>query len=127
MDPGLVPKHTWQTTNNSDGALSEHADVIEITDLLDLARWRQSCPGMGVIVRRELPHPDATLDAFKIRDGSRYQGLTTNTPWDGSRSSKPATAPTPALRASSGPESKPASDTCPLGTRTSTRSGSSPR
>ena len=34
---------------------------------------------MRVIVRRELPHPGATLDAFEIRDGYRYQAFTTNT------------------------------------------------
>ena len=76
----LDPKHAWQAANNSDGELREHADVIEITGLLDLSRWRQSCPGMRVIVRRELPHPGATLDAFEIRDGYRYQAFTTNTP-----------------------------------------------
>jgi hypothetical protein len=32
-----------------------------------------------VIVRRELPHPGATLDAFEIRDGYRYQAFTTTT------------------------------------------------
>ena len=35
---------------------------------------------MRVLVRRELPHPGATLDAFEIRDGYRYQAFTTNTP-----------------------------------------------
>ena len=34
---------------------------------------------MQVIVRRELPHPGATLDAFEVRDGYRYQAFTTNT------------------------------------------------
>jgi hypothetical protein len=34
---------------------------------------------MRVVVRRELPHPGATLDAFEIRDGYRYQTFTTNT------------------------------------------------
>ena len=75
----LVPKWAWQAANNSDGALREHADVIEVTGLPDLSRWRQTCPGMRVIVRRELPHPGATLDAFEIRDGYRYQAFTTNT------------------------------------------------
>ena len=35
---------------------------------------------MRVIVRREHPHPGATLNAFEIRDGYRYQAFTTNTP-----------------------------------------------
>ena len=75
----LVPTWAWQTANNSDGGLREHADVIEVTHLLDLGRWSSTCPGMRVIVRRELPHPGATLDAFEIRDGYRYQAFTTNT------------------------------------------------
>jgi len=75
----VVPEHAWQAANNSDGGLREHADVIEVTGLLDLSRWRQTCLGMRVIVRRELPHPGATLDAFEIRDGYRYQAFTTNT------------------------------------------------
>ena len=76
----LVPEHGWQSANNSDGQLREHADVIEVTRLLDLNRWTKTCLGMRVIVRRKLPHPGATLDAFEIRDGYRYQAFTTNTP-----------------------------------------------
>ena len=121
----LVPKWAWQAANNSDGALREHADVIEVTGLLDLSHWRQTCPGMRVIVRREPPHPGATLDAFEIRDGYRYQAFTPNTPADSSRSSKSATAPTPASKTGSGPGRTPASATCPPGITTSTRSGSS--
>ena len=60
----LVPAWAWQAANNSDGGLREHADVIEVTGLLDLSRWTKSGPGMRVIVRRELPHPGATLDAL---------------------------------------------------------------
>ena len=46
--------------------------------MLDLSRWRQTCPGMRVIVRREQPHPGATLNAFQIRDGYRHQDFTIN-------------------------------------------------
>ena len=74
-----VPKHAWQAACNADGGLREHADTMEVTALLDLSRWHTTCPGMRVIVRRELPHPGATLDAFEIRDGYRYQAFTTNT------------------------------------------------
>ena len=35
---------------------------------------------MRVVVRREHPHPGATLDAFEVRDGYRYQAVSTNTP-----------------------------------------------
>jgi len=52
---------------------------VEVTGLLDLSKWTTDCPGMRVIIRRELPHPGATLDAFEIRDGYRYQAFTTNT------------------------------------------------
>jgi len=75
----LAPAWAWQAANNTDGGLREHADVLEVTALLDLSRWSKTCPGMRVIVRRELPHPGATLDAFEIRDGYRYQAFTTNT------------------------------------------------
>ena len=76
---GQIPAWAWQVACNAGGDLREHADVVEITDLLDLTRWTNSCPDMRVIVRRELPHPGATLDAFEIRDGYRYQAFTTNT------------------------------------------------
>jgi hypothetical protein len=75
----LVPAWAWQTANNSDGQLREHADVVEVTNMLDLTSWNTDCPGMRVIVRRELPHPGAQLDVFEIRDGYRYQAFTTNT------------------------------------------------
>jgi len=47
--------------------------------MLDLSKWTKTCPDTRVIVRRELPRADATLDAFEIRDGYRYQAFTTNT------------------------------------------------
>ena len=49
------------------------------TRMLDLSRWTKTCPGIRVIVRRELPHFGATLEAFEIRVGYRYQAWTTNT------------------------------------------------
>lgn len=74
-----VPAWAWQSASNADGDLREHADVADVTGLLDLTRWNSSCPDLRVIVRRELPHPGATLDAFEVRDGYRYQAFTTNT------------------------------------------------
>jgi hypothetical protein len=74
-----MPAWAWQVASNADGDLREHADVVEITDVLDLSRWTKTCPDMRLVVRRELPHPGATLDAFEIRDGYRYQAFTTNT------------------------------------------------
>jgi len=75
-----IPAWAWQEACNADGDLREHADVVEVTGMLDLSNWTKTCPDMRVIVRRELPHPGATLDAFEIRDGYRYQAFTTNTP-----------------------------------------------
>jgi hypothetical protein len=75
----LLPKWVWQAADDADGGVREHADVAEVTGLLDLSRWITSCPGMRVIVRRELPYPGATLDAFEVRDGYRYQAFTTTT------------------------------------------------
>jgi len=74
-----IPAWAWQEACNADGDLREHADVVEVTKMLDLSRWTKTCPDMRVIVRRELPHPGATLDAFEVRDGYRYQAFTTNT------------------------------------------------
>jgi len=46
--------------------------------MLDLSKWTKTCPDMRVVVRRAAA-PGATLDAFEIRDGYRYQAFTTNT------------------------------------------------
>lgn len=75
----LVPRWAWDRASDADGDAREHADVVDITGLLDLTRWTSTCPDMRVVVRRELPHPGATLDAFEVRDGFRYQAFTTNT------------------------------------------------
>jgi hypothetical protein len=75
-----APAWAWQAASDADGDLREHAAVVEVTGLLDLSKWTTDCPGMRVIIRRELPHPGATLDAFEIRDGYRYQAFSTNTP-----------------------------------------------
>ena len=55
----------------------EHADLVEITALMNPAR--QWPPGMRVIVRREHPHPGAQLSVFEDADGWRYQAFITNT------------------------------------------------
>ncbi len=77
-------------------------------------------------VRRELPHPGATLDAFEIRDGYRYQAFTTNTT-RGQLAFLEGTARTPGSKTGSGPARTPASGTCRPGTRKSTKSGPSSR
>lgn len=123
----LVPTWVWEVASNADGDLREHADVVDVTGLLDLSRWRSSCPEMRVIVRRELPHPGATLDTFEIRDGYRYQAFTTNTARGQLAFLEAGTERTPASRTASAPAKTPAWATCPRGTSRSTPSGSSSR
>jgi Transposase DDE domain group 1 len=75
----LVPDHVWQVALDADGQVRQHADVAEITGLVDpsiTARWPA---GMRLIVRREHPHPGAALSLFEHRDGWRYQVVATNT------------------------------------------------
>ena len=77
-----VPAWAWQLACNADGDLREHADVTEITGLLDpafLATWQADCPTIRVLLRRERPHPGAQLDALEESDGYRYQATITNT------------------------------------------------
>ena len=72
----LVPKAAWTPAVAADGQVRDHAEVVEITDLLTLTRWPS---GIRVIVRREHPHLGAQLSLFEHRDGWRYQAFVTNT------------------------------------------------
>ena len=71
-----LPATVWTPAVTADGEVREHADVAEITGLLDLSGWPE---GMRVIVRREHPHPGAQLSLFEAHDGYRYQAFATNT------------------------------------------------
>jgi hypothetical protein len=71
-----LPARAWTPAVTSHGELREHADVAEVTGLLDLSGWPE---GMRVIVRREHPHPGAQLSLFEASDGYRYQAFATNT------------------------------------------------
>jgi len=72
----LLPETAWQTALDADGEPRDGAGVVEITDLVDLTRWPA---GMRLIVRRERPHPGASLTLFEAADGYRYQAFATNT------------------------------------------------
>ncbi len=72
-----VPKAAWAPAITAQGEAREHGDVVEITDMLNLTTWPA---GMRVIIRREHPHPGATLSLFEDADGWRYQAVATNTP-----------------------------------------------
>lgn len=73
---GQVPETAWQTALDADGEPRDGAGVVEITDLVDLTRWPDR---MRLIVRRERPHPGASLTLFEVADGYRYQAVATNT------------------------------------------------
>jgi hypothetical protein len=74
-----VPSSAWQVALDADGDVREHADVAELTGLLDPALLAAWPAGMRVIVRREHPHPGAPLTLFEHHDGWRYQAFVTNT------------------------------------------------
>jgi hypothetical protein len=70
-----VPERAWQPAISADGAeLREHAEVVEITDRVDLSGWP---PGCRMIARREDPHPGAQL-TFTDVDGHRFQVFVTD-------------------------------------------------
>jgi Transposase DDE domain group 1 len=65
-----VPQRRWQPAISADGTeWRDHAEVCEITDLVDLSGWPA---GTRMIARREDPHPGAQL-TFTDVDGHRFQ------------------------------------------------------
>ena len=73
-----VPASAWTAALDSTGKPREDADLVEITDLLDLNSWS---PGLRVIVRREPVHPKYAreLRPYELATGFRYQAIATNT------------------------------------------------
>jgi hypothetical protein len=113
----------WIPALDQDADLREHAELCEITDLIDTSALPD---GTRVIVRRELPHPGAQLSLFDHIVGWRHQLVITDTPTATARSStsKPATAPTPASKTASAAARTPAWAASPPATSPSTPSGS---
>jgi len=72
-----VPEGAWAPAVDPEGEARENGDVVEITGMLDLAKWPD---GMRVIIRREHPHPGAALSLFEEENGWRYQAVALNTP-----------------------------------------------
>ena len=70
-----IPEHVWAPAYDAEGQVRPRADVVELTDLLDLSEWP---PGMRVIARRERPAPGAQL-RFDDVDGYRITAFATNT------------------------------------------------
>lgn len=71
----LLPEEVWTPAYDADEQARDGADVAEFTGLLDLTKWPA---GMRVIVRRERPHPGASL-RFEDVDGYRLTAFVTNT------------------------------------------------
>lgn len=70
-----LPKRAWRPAVGPDGIEErEHAEVAEITGLVDLSGWPE---GTRMIVRREDPHPGAQL-TFTDLDGHRFQLMVTD-------------------------------------------------
>jgi hypothetical protein len=101
----LVPQSVWTPATDADGGVRDGGDVAELTGLLDLSGWPD---GMRIIVRRERPHPGAQLSCSKKPTAGATKGSPRTPRPDSSRSSKPATAPTPASRTASDTPKTPA-------------------
>jgi len=67
---------SWIASLASDGSPRPNGQIVEITDLLDLASWPS---GSRVIVRRERAHLGAQL-SFTDHDGHRFQATLTDQP-----------------------------------------------
>lgn len=67
----------WVPAVDTGGDLREHAEVCEITGLLDPTGWPE---GTRFLVRRERPHPGAQLSLFDTIEGWRHQVVATDTP-----------------------------------------------
>lgn len=74
-----VPENAWQPAISADGSeWREHAEVVEITDLVAdvFDGWPTGC---RMIARREEPHPGAQLTFCDV-DGHRFQVFVTDLP-----------------------------------------------
>ena len=67
----------WIPALDTDSGLREHAQICEITELVDLTGFPA---GTRMIVRRERPHPGAQLSLFDDVTGWRHQVFITDTP-----------------------------------------------
>jgi hypothetical protein len=70
-----VPTGCWHPAIDAGGARRDGAEVVELTDFVDLAGWPD---GTRLIVRRERPHPGAQLTLFDTIEGFRHTAFITN-------------------------------------------------
>jgi len=72
-----VPTGCWHPAINADRSRRDGADVIELTEFVNLDTWPA---GTRLIVRRERPHPGAQLSLFDTIEGFRHTAFITNQP-----------------------------------------------
>ena len=70
-----VPTGCWHPAIDAGGERRDGAEVVELTDFVDLTTWPQ---GTRLIVRRERPHPGAQLSLFDTIEGFRHTAFITN-------------------------------------------------
>jgi hypothetical protein len=72
----LVQEEDWVPAVETDGRVRDGAEIVELTDLVDLDGWPE---GTRLICRRERPHPGAQLTLFDIAAGWRHTCFITDT------------------------------------------------
>ena len=70
-----VPTGCWHPAIDAGGERRDGAEVIELTEFVDLDNWPE---GTRLIVRRERPHPGAQLSLFDTIEGWRHTAFITN-------------------------------------------------
>ena len=71
----MVPTGCWHPAIDAGGGRRDGAEVVELTDFVDLNTWPE---GTRLIVRRERPHPGAQLTLFDTIEGHRHTAFITN-------------------------------------------------
>ena len=70
-----VPTGCWHPAVDADGGRREGAEVVELTEFVNLDSWPT---GTRLIVRRGRPHPGAQLSLFDTVEGFRHTAFITN-------------------------------------------------
>jgi Transposase DDE domain group 1 len=71
----MIPTGCWHPAIDAGGERRDGAEVVELTDFVDLTNWPD---GTRLIVRRERPHPGAQLSLFDTIEGFRHTAFITN-------------------------------------------------
>ena len=71
----MVPTGCWHHAIEPNGARRDGAEVVELTDFVNLDSWPD---GTRLIVRRERPHPGAQLTLFDTIEGFGHTAFITN-------------------------------------------------